>query len=192
MMADYYPANATTDHIQQYLDENKALILKIVECQNLGKPNECAEYQARFQKNLMYLASVADSHPHPPGFHSHFRPGGIFHRGAQQKQQHMNAESLMAARSSMLHSQQQLSALHQHQALHGQLGMSSVGNTDLHMLPTEANSSGTPDSCRAGESRGITVEMRLNIVSDERRREIEIAEALYMKSGEDDDDDDSS
>jgi hypothetical protein len=28
----------------QYLDENKSLILKIVESQNLGKLSECAEY----------------------------------------------------------------------------------------------------------------------------------------------------
>ncbi|KAK8633919.1 hypothetical protein V6N13_014752 [Hibiscus sabdariffa] len=43
MMAAYYPNNVTTDHIQQYLDENKSLILKIVESQNSGKLGECAD-----------------------------------------------------------------------------------------------------------------------------------------------------
>ncbi|KAK3031669.1 hypothetical protein RJ639_035037 [Escallonia herrerae] len=33
----------TTDHIQKFLDENKSLILKILENQNSGKAGECAE-----------------------------------------------------------------------------------------------------------------------------------------------------
>ncbi|KAL9320393.1 hypothetical protein ACSQ67_012232 [Phaseolus vulgaris] len=49
-----------------YLDENKSLILKIVESQNSGKLSECAENQARLQRNLMYLAAIADSQPQPP------------------------------------------------------------------------------------------------------------------------------
>ncbi|CAH9092897.1 unnamed protein product [Cuscuta epithymum] len=70
MMAAYYPTTTvTTDHIQQYLDENKSLILKIVESQNSGKLNECAENQARLQRNLMYLAAIADSQPQPPTMH---------------------------------------------------------------------------------------------------------------------------
>nr|GMC63652.1 GRF1-interacting factor 1-like [Ipomoea batatas] len=69
-MAAYYPTTVTTDHIQQYLDENKSLILKIVESQNSGKLNECAENQARLQRNLMYLAAIADSQPQPPSMHS--------------------------------------------------------------------------------------------------------------------------
>ncbi|CAH8390469.1 unnamed protein product [Eruca vesicaria subsp. sativa] len=70
MMAGYYPSNVTSDHIQQYLDENKSLILKIVESQNSGKLSECAENQARLQRNLMYLAAIADSQPQPPSVHS--------------------------------------------------------------------------------------------------------------------------
>ncbi|KAK2970165.1 hypothetical protein RJ640_019633 [Escallonia rubra] len=35
--------NITTDHIPQFLDENKSLILKILENQNSGKAGECAE-----------------------------------------------------------------------------------------------------------------------------------------------------
>ncbi|MFS7975254.1 putative transcription factor SSXT family [Helianthus anomalus] len=35
--------SVTTDHIQQYLDENKALILNILENQSTGKFSECAE-----------------------------------------------------------------------------------------------------------------------------------------------------
>lgn len=51
-----------------------------------------------------------------------------------QQAQQMTPQSLMAARSSMLYSQQPFSALQQQQALHSQLGMSSSGSAGLHML----------------------------------------------------------
>ncbi|KAK9672375.1 hypothetical protein RND81_12G096700 [Saponaria officinalis] len=56
----------STEQIQKYLDENKQLIMAIMESQNLGKINECAQYQAQLQKNLMYLAAIADAQPPPP------------------------------------------------------------------------------------------------------------------------------
>ncbi|KAG2693976.1 hypothetical protein I3760_08G119900 [Carya illinoinensis] len=131
MTAAYHPSNVTTDHIQQYLDENKSLILKIVESQNSGKISECAENQARLQRNLMYLAAIADSQPQPPNMHGQFSSGGIMQPGAQymhhQQAQQMTPQSLMAARSSM-YGQQPFSALQQQQALHSQLGMSSSGS----------------------------------------------------------------
>nr|VDC64623.1 unnamed protein product [Brassica rapa] len=48
-----------------YLEENKKLIMAIMENQNLGKLAECAQYQALLQKNLMYLAAIADAQPPP-------------------------------------------------------------------------------------------------------------------------------
>ncbi|XP_057522564.1 GRF1-interacting factor 2-like [Amaranthus tricolor] len=60
------PVTITTEQIQKYLDENKQLILAIMESQNLGKINECAQYQAQLQKNLMYLAAIADAQPPGP------------------------------------------------------------------------------------------------------------------------------
>uniref|UniRef100_A0A0E0JAL3 SS18 N-terminal domain-containing protein n=1 Tax=Oryza nivara TaxID=4536 RepID=A0A0E0JAL3_ORYNI len=56
-------AGITTEQIQKYLDENKQLILAILENQNLGKLAECAQYQAQLQKNLLYLAAIADTQP---------------------------------------------------------------------------------------------------------------------------------
>ncbi|XP_060185218.1 GRF1-interacting factor 1-like isoform X2 [Lycium barbarum] len=145
MMAAYYPTNVTTDHIQQYLDENKSLILKIVESQNSGKLSECAENQARLQRNLMYLAAIADSQPQPSSMHSQFSSGGMMQAGThnylqQQQAQQMATQSLMAARSSsMLYGQQQLSPFQQQQ-----LGMSSgSGNSGLHhMLQSESSPHG--------------------------------------------------
>ncbi|KAL0692404.1 hypothetical protein Bca4012_059584 [Brassica carinata] len=155
MMAGYYPSNVTSDHIQQYLDENKSLILKIVESQNSGKLSECAENQARLQRNLMYLAAIADSQPQPPSVHSQYGSagggliqgeGGSHYLQQQQatQQQQMTQQSLMAARSSMLYAQQQQQpyATLQHQQLHhSQLGMSSSsggGSSGLHMPQGEA------------------------------------------------------
>ncbi|KAK8656136.1 hypothetical protein V6N13_108695 [Hibiscus sabdariffa] len=53
----------TTEQIQKYLDENKELIMAIMENQNQGKLAESASYQAQLQQNLMYLAKIADAQP---------------------------------------------------------------------------------------------------------------------------------
>ncbi|WKA03204.1 hypothetical protein VitviT2T_021328 [Vitis vinifera] len=168
MMAAYYPSNVTTDHIQQYLDENKSLILKIVESQNSGKLTECAENQARLQRNLMYLAAIADSQPQPPTMHAQFPPSGIVQPGAHymqhQQAQQMTPQSLLAARSSMLYSQQPFSALQQQQAIHSQLGMGSGGSAGLHMLQSEGSNpggngtlgtGGFPDFSRGTSGEGL-------------------------------------
>ncbi|XP_004302069.1 PREDICTED: GRF1-interacting factor 1 [Fragaria vesca subsp. vesca] len=153
MMAGYYPNSVTTDHIQQYLDENKSLILKIVESQNSGKLSECAENQARLQRNLMYLAAIADSQPQPPTMHPQYPSGGMMQPGAsymqQQAAQQMSPQSLMAARNSMMYNQQPFSAMQQ-QALHSQLAMSSGGSGGLHMLQNEANNAGGSGQLGAG------------------------------------------
>ncbi|KAI3793577.1 hypothetical protein L1987_36197 [Smallanthus sonchifolius] len=147
MMAAYYPTNnVTTDHIQQYLDENKSLILKIVESQNSGKMAECAEHQAKLQRNLMYLAAIADSQPQAPTLHSQYPQGGMMQQsgGSHYMQQHqqvqqMSPQALMAARSSMMYNtQQQYSSL----PMHSHLGMNSGGGTGtsgLHMLQSDNN-----------------------------------------------------
>jgi hypothetical protein len=41
-MAAYASSTISTELIQKYLDENKQLILAILDNQNLGKLNECA------------------------------------------------------------------------------------------------------------------------------------------------------
>ncbi|XP_074354879.1 uncharacterized protein LOC141693627 [Apium graveolens] len=57
----------TTEQIQKYLEENKKLILAILEHQNQGKVAECNQLQAVLQKNLMNLAAIADAQPPPSG-----------------------------------------------------------------------------------------------------------------------------
>ncbi|KAL3353445.1 hypothetical protein AABB24_018262 [Solanum stoloniferum] len=211
MMAAYYPNNVTTDHIQQFLDENKSLILKIVESQNSGKISECAESQAKLQRNLMYLAAIADSQPQPPSMHSQLASGGMMQGGAhymqQQQAQQLTTQSLMAAArssSSMLYGQQQqqqqLSSLQQQQAAYHsqQLGMSSSGggsSSGLHMLQSENTHSastgggGFPDFGR-GLGSGNKHEMGSSM-SDQGRGGSSSGhggdggENLYLKSSED-------
>ncbi|CAA7396051.1 unnamed protein product [Spirodela intermedia] len=75
-------ASITTEQIQKYLDENKQLILAILDNQNLGKLSECAQYQAQLQKNLLYLAAIADAQPQIPAVRAQTLP----HPGMQQAQ----------------------------------------------------------------------------------------------------------
>lgn len=88
------------------------------------------------------------------------QPGS--HYVPHQQAQQMTPQSLMAARSSMLYSQQPLSALQQQQIFHGQLGMSSGGSTGLHMLQSEGSTAGANGSLGAGGfpdfSRGSSAE----------------------------------
>ncbi|EFJ24060.1 hypothetical protein SELMODRAFT_414798 [Selaginella moellendorffii] len=65
-MGPYTGTMITTELIQKYLDENKQLILAILDNQNLGKLHECAAYQSKLQQNLMYLAAIADAQPQNP------------------------------------------------------------------------------------------------------------------------------
>ncbi|CAE1276159.1 SS18 [Acanthosepion pharaonis] len=53
------PPNSNT--IQKMLDENIHLIQVIVDYQNKGRASECAQYQVMLHRNLVYLATVADS-----------------------------------------------------------------------------------------------------------------------------------
>ncbi|KAI3730238.1 hypothetical protein L1987_61407 [Smallanthus sonchifolius] len=187
MMAAYYPTNSvTTDHIQQYLDENKSLILKIVESQSSGKMSECAENQAKLQRNLMYLAAIADSQPQPPAVHSQYPLGGMMQPGGQYMQQHqqgqqMSPQALMAARSTMLYSQQQYSSLQQHAAIHGQLGMSS-GSGLHHMLHSDGTSAGSGSGGHLGLGGFPDFSRKQDIA--EGRGSGEGGETLYLKSGD--------
>ncbi|XP_073128055.1 GRF-interacting factor 1 [Henckelia pumila] len=203
MMAAYYPSNVTTDHIQQYLDENKSLILKIVESQNSGKLSECAENQARLQRNLMYLAAIADSQPQAATMHSQYSAGVMMQPGAHymqhQQAQQMTPQSLMAARSSLLYGQQQYSSLQQ-QALHSQLGMSSAGSSGL-MLQGEPHTTsgigslgvGFPDFSRSSGSDNLLSTGRALAVGSKQEMGSHLSaegrgdggETLYLKGSDD-------
>ena len=75
------------------------------------------------------------------------QPGGAHYMQQQHQAQQLSPQALMAARSSMLYTQQPFTALQQ-QALHGQLGMSSGGSSGLHML--QGDMAGTGGSGQLG------------------------------------------
>ncbi|KAG8098051.1 hypothetical protein GUJ93_ZPchr0013g37095 [Zizania palustris] len=166
MMGGYAsPTTVTTDLIQQYLDENKQLILAILDNQNNGKVEECARNQAKLQHNLMYLAAIADSQPPQTAAISQYPSNLMMQSGPrympQQSAQMMAPQSLMAARSSMMYAQPALSPLQQQQqqqqqaAAHGgQLGMGSGGTTSgFSILHGEASmGGGGPGAGGAGNS----------------------------------------
>ncbi|KAL6982153.1 GRF1-interacting factor [Sarracenia purpurea var. burkii] len=161
MMPSHPATNITTEQIQKYLDENKKLILAILDNQNLGKLAECAQYQVLLQKNLMYLAAIADAQPQastmpaqmvphpamqPAGFYTQ-RPqaaamaqqSGIFppqkgplqFNNAQQLQEH-------------LQQQQQQQQMHQHHqaGIQGQIGVRG-GGTYNGMRPSHERGGGS-------------------------------------------------
>ncbi|PWA67064.1 SSXT-like protein [Artemisia annua] len=134
----------TTDHIQQYLDENKALILNILENQNTGKFSECAENQTRLQHNLMYLAAIADCQPKQSPIH--LQPYMNTMQQQQMQSQHMVPQSHMMAQSHTAYGQQLPFNLMQQQqhALQSQLGLGS----------TRASGSHTPLSGTSVEGEG--------------------------------------
>lgn len=100
-MATYSSSNITTELIQKYLDENKQLILAILDNQNLGKLNECATYQAKLQQNLMYLAAIADAQP----------------QGGQSSQMQAPAPTMQPSQQYMQQQQQQINMMNQRNAM---------------------------------------------------------------------------
>ncbi|XP_039140711.1 GRF-interacting factor 1 isoform X1 [Dioscorea cayenensis subsp. rotundata] len=202
MMGGYASPNpVTTELIQQYLDENKQLILAILDSQSAGKAEECAENQAKLQRNLMYLAAIADSQPQLPTI-AQFPPNAVIQPGTRymqhQQAQPLTPQSLIAARSSMLYAQSPMSALQQQQqaALHSQLGMSSGASSGgFNVLRGETSVGGNgalnagvfPDF---GHNAGAGKQDMGNAVSTDSRggnstgQNGDGTEPLYLKSSE--------
>lgn len=170
--APQIPPNAmTTEQIQKCLDDNKNLILAILENQNLGKLNECAQYQALLQKNLMYLAAIADAQPQPPQppNPSQMPPNSVPPQATQymqqpqpatpQQQQGGIAQKLPFQLNALRPDQQQhLLQFQQQQQMQAQMGMRpGVQNAMLGMHQSMQAGLGTPGSlmdARVGKQDG--------------------------------------
>ncbi|WJX86727.1 GRF1-interacting factor [Trifolium repens] len=166
MMPSFSQTNITTEQIQKYLDENKKLILAILDNQNLGKLAECAQYQAQLQKNLMYLAAIADAQPQAPALPPQMAPHPAMQQGfymqhpqaaVMAQQQGMFPQKMpmqFANPHQMQDQQQQQQQLHQ-QAMQGQMGIRPGGiNNGMHQMHNEAalggSGSGGPNDGRGG------------------------------------------
>ncbi|KAG8513309.1 Calcium-responsive transactivator, partial [Galemys pyrenaicus] len=76
---------------RQMLDENHHLIQCILDYQSKGKTAECAQYQQILHRNLVYLATIADSNqnmqsllPAPPTQNMTLGPGALSQSGSGQ------------------------------------------------------------------------------------------------------------
>ncbi|KAB2595870.1 GRF1-interacting factor 3-like [Pyrus ussuriensis x Pyrus communis] len=157
VMPSLPPTNITTEQIQKYLDDNKKLILAILDNQNLGKLAECAQYQALLQKNLMYLAAIADAQPQAPAAPPQMAP----HPAMQQAgyyMQHPQAAAMAQQQGifspkmpMQFNNMHQMHDPHQHQqAMQGQMGMRPGGPNGMpsmhHTEATHGGGSGGPNS----------------------------------------------
>ncbi|XP_028591212.1 calcium-responsive transactivator isoform X3 [Podarcis muralis] len=81
----------TQQTIQKMLDENHHLIQCIMDYQSKGKTAECTQYQQILHRNLVYLATIADSNqnmqsllPAPPTQNMNLGPGGMNQSASNQ------------------------------------------------------------------------------------------------------------
>ncbi|KAJ0103051.1 hypothetical protein Patl1_05565 [Pistacia atlantica] len=117
----------------QHLEENKQLIMAILENQNLGKSAECASYQNQLQQNLMYLAKIADAQPEAPKI-----PNQMPSYSSDQQEHYKHPsqtamsqqECFLASKFPLsLNDHHQLPDVQQQQFIPGQIGMRSGAST---------------------------------------------------------------
>ncbi|XP_030771504.1 calcium-responsive transactivator isoform X5 [Rhinopithecus roxellana] len=149
----------TQQTIQKMLDENHHLIQCILEYQSKGKTAECTQYQQILHRNLVYLATIADSNqnmqsllPAPPTQNMNLGPGALTQSGSSQG----------------LHSQGSLSdaistGLPPSSLLQGQIGNGpshvSMQQTAPNTLPTTSMSISGPGYSHAGPaSQGVPMQ----------------------------------
>ncbi|XP_048422145.1 GRF1-interacting factor 2-like [Pyrus x bretschneideri] len=148
----------------KYLDDNKKLVMAILDNRNLGKLAECAQYQAQLQKNMIYLAAIADAQPLSPAVPAQMAPhpamqqAGYYMRHAQAaamaQQQGIFPPKMPMQFNNMhqMHDPRQQQQLHQQnqQAMQGQMGMRPRGASGMpSMHYTEGSfggGSGGPNS----------------------------------------------
>ncbi|KAL6483222.1 hypothetical protein MHYP_G00080940 [Metynnis hypsauchen] len=94
----------TQQTIQKMLDENHHLIQCIMDYQSKGKTAECTQYQQILHRNLVYLATIADSNqnmqsllPAPPNASMSMGPGGIVPSGGQSLHSQSNLNDSMGS-----------------------------------------------------------------------------------------------
>ncbi|XP_076875044.1 calcium-responsive transactivator-like isoform X3 [Brachyhypopomus gauderio] len=152
----------TQQTIQKMLDENHHLIQCIMDYQSKGKTAECTQYQQILHRNLVYLATIADSNqnmqsllPAPPNSSMTLGPGGLGVNTAGQSlhsQTNLNDSGVSAMPPSSLMQTQlsNVSLMHQQgvgphfsssqpggQHYQGQqaMGMMGQGNQGNNMMP---------------------------------------------------------
>ncbi|CAL1606771.1 unnamed protein product [Knipowitschia caucasica] len=107
-------AEVTPQTIQKMLDENHHLIQCIMDYQSKGKTAECTQYQQILHRNLVYLATIADSNqnmqsllPAPPTHNMGMGQSGAQTSGNDNMASGLTAASMIQGNVSMMQQQQQ-------------------------------------------------------------------------------------
>nr|XP_057908402.1 calcium-responsive transactivator-like isoform X1 [Doryrhamphus excisus] len=158
--------------IQKMLDENHHLIQCIMDYQSKGKAAECTQYQQILHRNLVYLATIADSNqnmqsllPAPPTSNISMGPGGMS-GGHTQGNLNDNMGPGLTSTAMMQGQMSNVSLLHQQtttplysstasgsqhyqgQQTMGMMGQGSQGNSMMSQRPMGSYRSAQPGSAQ--------------------------------------------
>ncbi|XP_066558607.1 calcium-responsive transactivator isoform X3 [Amia ocellicauda] len=155
----------TQQTIQKMLDENHHLIQCIMDYQSKGKTAECTQYQQILHRNLVYLATIADSNqnmqsllPAPPTQNMNMGPGGINQSGSSQSlhsQSNLN-DSMATGLPPTSLMQSQMSNGPSHVSMQ-QSGQTSLPTTSMSM-PVSSHGSATGYSHSVSSSQGMQMQ----------------------------------
>ncbi|XP_030590687.1 calcium-responsive transactivator isoform X2 [Archocentrus centrarchus] len=148
----------TQQTIQKMLDENHHLIQCIMDYQSKGKTAECTQYQQILHRNLVYLATIADSNqnmqsllPAPPTSNMSLVPGGMGQSGGHAQSNLNDNMGPALPPTSMM--QSQMSNGPNHAPIQQQSGQvqSAIPSTSLS-LPASSYGSSVPGYSHAAPS----------------------------------------
>ncbi|XP_078397284.1 protein SSXT isoform X2 [Cetorhinus maximus] len=159
--------------IQKLLDENNQLIQCIMDYQSKGKTAECSQYQQMLHRNLVYLATIADSNqnmqsllPAPPTQTMPMGPGGM-NQGGMNQLPHghaMGTDSMVGGGPPASHMQNQMNGQlpgPNHMPVQGP-GQPSMANASVNM-PTSSHGSMGGYSHSVPSSQGMPVQNQMNM-----------------------------
>ncbi|KAK6479434.1 calcium-responsive transactivator-like isoform X1 [Huso huso] len=155
----------TQQTIQKMLDENHHLIQCIMDYQSKGKTAECTQYQQILHRNLVYLATIADSNqnmqsllPAPPTQNMNMGSAGISQSASNQSlhsQNNLN-DSMVTGLPPTSLMQNQMSNGPNHVSMQ-QSGQTSLPTTSMSM-PVSSHGSATGYSHSVASSQSMQMQ----------------------------------
>ncbi|XP_014910210.1 calcium-responsive transactivator isoform X2 [Poecilia latipinna] len=141
----------TQQTIQKMLDENHHLIQCIMDYQSKGKTAECTQYQQILHRNLVYLATIADSNqnmqsllPAPPSSNMSMDPGRMSHSGGHAPSNLNDSIGSGVTPTSMM--QSQMSNGPSHAPMQSGHMQSAIPSTSIYSSSASGYSQATPSS----------------------------------------------
>ncbi|XP_023199944.1 calcium-responsive transactivator isoform X1 [Xiphophorus maculatus] len=141
----------TQQTIQKMLDENHHLIQCIMDYQSKGKTAECTQYQQILHRNLVYLATIADSNqnmqsllPAPPSSNMSMDHGRMSHSGGHAPSNLNDSTGTGVTATSMM--QSQMSNGPSHAPMQSGHMQSAIPSTSIYSSSASGYSHATPSS----------------------------------------------